>query len=450
VHTIYALFYIVGYSEEALQIFKDFLDCKDEDIYDPLFLAQMVLSPLNTIVDEVLIPLARQEEVFIAGPKERNKLYKLNMLFRFEILKGMLDILRKYGTEPAFVKQPLITKLLKNPTYGVPALQSSQKNKPLVITGATAAFFLTLPEFFAEWVLYKNSAKTSVPKEYEDYDFPGAQCNWPTFSNPNKRKTSEGSTAGAGCMLSNPKSPNYDFLPNEVLKLRKIFRDVLLGFTTWTTPSLQTKKTIPNIQDSIEQTDTNINDDNENEPTSPSKASSKKKSPQKRKLPITKDKPSAPTGDNKNLESDKHSQSEEPTSPSKASSKKKRGQRRKKPTKKDEPSKTTDENKNSESEEHSKLHTEPSEDEEESSDSDHSTGNPIQQLFNPPYNGERINLHIEELIRRMEEFEFEETDSDDEDNSKAPAGIKGILNCMMKYRDKYHIMAFPINSPSAP
>jgi hypothetical protein len=51
VHAIYALFFIVGYSQEGLQILKDFLGSIHNDIYDPVLLAQMDLSRLNSIVD---------------------------------------------------------------------------------------------------------------------------------------------------------------------------------------------------------------------------------------------------------------------------------------------------------------------------------------------------------------------------------------------------------------
>jgi hypothetical protein len=72
VHAIYALFFIVRYSQEGLQILKDFLDSSHNDIYDPVFLAQMVLRPLNSIVD-ILDAQAVSEQVYEKKTRQRNK-----------------------------------------------------------------------------------------------------------------------------------------------------------------------------------------------------------------------------------------------------------------------------------------------------------------------------------------------------------------------------------------
>jgi hypothetical protein len=101
VHAIYALFFIVGYSQEGLQILKDFLDSTHNNIYDPVFLAQMVLRPLNSIID-ILDGQAVIEDVYEKKPRQRNKQAKLTMLFYYEILGSMLQILRQYGTQPEF------------------------------------------------------------------------------------------------------------------------------------------------------------------------------------------------------------------------------------------------------------------------------------------------------------------------------------------------------------
>jgi hypothetical protein len=96
VHAIYALFYILGFSLEGLQVLKKFLNSNHEEIFDPLFLAQMVLSPLNTIVESLLLPLVAVENGH-DWTKVRGHKNKLTVLFRFDMLSRMLGILEEFG-----------------------------------------------------------------------------------------------------------------------------------------------------------------------------------------------------------------------------------------------------------------------------------------------------------------------------------------------------------------
>ena len=233
VHAIYALFFILGYSREGLQILKDFLDSKYDEIYDPLFLAQMVLSPLNTIVDETLLKDAKQNDIYTTQANERNKLHKLTMMCRFDTLCRMLHILQKFGTEPVMKKkQKLVNKLINHPVHGTPAIHAAEKNKSIFVTGFTAAFFLTLPEYYEAWRKYKEKDRDSQPLIYPA-NFSGEACFWPTFA-PKKRNAEEGSTK------SNAQSVTpYSFLPTAIFDLEKLFSSCLAGDTVWSTDSLQ-------------------------------------------------------------------------------------------------------------------------------------------------------------------------------------------------------------------
>ena len=231
VHAIYSLYFIIGYSREGLQVWKDFLNSDYKDIYDPIFLAQMVLiSPLNSIVDDVLIRLAEKEGIVLNPLNSgRNKMHKLNMLFRFDILHSLLDILQKFGREPTFENQKWVAKLIKDPLYGGSAL-TTQRNKAILITGFSDVFFLTLPELFVQWSTYKDADKSKQPQE-SPVNFEKQECLWPTFSKP------------PGCMDSNGKSPKpYSFLPVEIFNFEKLFKDCLEGKIVWITPTLENSK----------------------------------------------------------------------------------------------------------------------------------------------------------------------------------------------------------------
>jgi hypothetical protein len=135
---------------------KKFLNSPNDDIFHPLFLAQMVLSPLNSIVDDVLIPQIKKEENYEWTATFRNKKAKLHVLFRYDILCRMLAILQEHGTKPPFHKnQKSITKLIESPSFGNQATSSGYQ-RSMFVTGFTAAFFLTLPELFIQWVQQKD------------------------------------------------------------------------------------------------------------------------------------------------------------------------------------------------------------------------------------------------------------------------------------------------------
>jgi hypothetical protein len=223
VHAVCSLFFVPGCSAEGLEVLRKFLKAEDELMFNPAFLAQMVLSPLNSIVDDVLLPSATHENDHTV-PVERNKKAKLNTLFRFDILCQMLGVPMTFGTKPDFKNQKHVQKLIDHPLHGEPAA-SSGKNSSVCVTGFTAAFFLTLPEFFMQW---RNQKDSEDSHKHSIVRFTGEQCNWPTFSGKSCK----------GSLKSNPTSASpHRFLP-EALDLETVFRVCLAGTLEWKTTSL--------------------------------------------------------------------------------------------------------------------------------------------------------------------------------------------------------------------
>jgi hypothetical protein len=183
---------------------KDFLSSDHDDIYDPVFLAQMVLSPLNTIVD-FLIDFAVKNKIYRNSDQDRHVHAKLKVLFRYEILTFMLRTLAKYGKQPYITRkqQPFVSKLINNQTYGIRGV--THKNEAVSVTGFTAAFFLTLPELFVQWSKFKDSPKSEQPQD-SVINFEGLECFWPTFSTPTKKRKKDEEPADVGCMFSNEES----------------------------------------------------------------------------------------------------------------------------------------------------------------------------------------------------------------------------------------------------
>lgn len=72
VHVIYALIHNLGMSQEGVKELKKFVTAEDLKVFDPLFLAQYVMCPVNTIVNKSLVPwLKHQNEMEL--PKKHKK-----------------------------------------------------------------------------------------------------------------------------------------------------------------------------------------------------------------------------------------------------------------------------------------------------------------------------------------------------------------------------------------
>ena len=56
VHAIYELIYDLCMSKEGLQELKKYFSAKDPNVFVPLFIAQYLLVPVNTIVKKSLLP----------------------------------------------------------------------------------------------------------------------------------------------------------------------------------------------------------------------------------------------------------------------------------------------------------------------------------------------------------------------------------------------------------
>ena len=204
----------------------------------------MVLSPINSIIDDVLLKIAEQDYQKTGWTKDREKKGKLVVMFRFDLLSSMLRILQKFGSSPPFREQKFVTKLIKSKDFGKDAMIGGA-NSPLCVTGFTAAFFLTSPELFTQWMQQKDADGSKVPA-YQILDFVGKQCLWPTFAKRKSRQTNGSHTVkerGIGSMISNAQSQTpYSFLPFD---LEKLFNQCLDGTVLWKTVSLceETKRT---------------------------------------------------------------------------------------------------------------------------------------------------------------------------------------------------------------
>ena len=73
VHAIYGLFYLMCMSQEGLLHLKSFFSVEDLRVLDPIFIAQYLLVPVNTIVDNYLLPWMIKNMVLLALKKQLQK-----------------------------------------------------------------------------------------------------------------------------------------------------------------------------------------------------------------------------------------------------------------------------------------------------------------------------------------------------------------------------------------
>ena len=74
IHVVYALFYILCTNKNGYLEFKKYLLVKDKNVFDPHFIAQYLLAPVNTIVKTWLLPWMMEPwEDLKSDPKTKNQ-----------------------------------------------------------------------------------------------------------------------------------------------------------------------------------------------------------------------------------------------------------------------------------------------------------------------------------------------------------------------------------------
>ena len=106
VHAIYDLVYTMCMSEEGVFIFGKFCGAQHTDVQEPLFIAQYMLTPVNTIVKNSLLKWMMKQEgpkttnpnmVFKINNKCRGKSLKAEIFLKYNLLAEVMEVAKKYG-----------------------------------------------------------------------------------------------------------------------------------------------------------------------------------------------------------------------------------------------------------------------------------------------------------------------------------------------------------------
>src|SRR5687768_16676293 len=104
VHAIYELIYDLCMSKEGLQELKKYFSAKDPNVFEPLFIAQYLLVPVNTIIKKALLPWMIRRygpptdnpDAVIVDNRYRAKKLKAELYMKYSLLVDLMNIVKMY------------------------------------------------------------------------------------------------------------------------------------------------------------------------------------------------------------------------------------------------------------------------------------------------------------------------------------------------------------------
>ena len=143
-------------SKEGLSFFRDYFSVQDSSVFEPLFLAQYLMIPVNTIIKYSLLPWMTSI-IGTVGDKAKAQKIKAEIFLRYELLKDLMSIVKTHGrnTEYNFMNNPKLKKFIEGES-GDKELGDKSKNI-LVFDSFITIWLITLPEKFVEWYKHHNT-----------------------------------------------------------------------------------------------------------------------------------------------------------------------------------------------------------------------------------------------------------------------------------------------------
>src|SRR5687767_13408979 len=98
-------------SEEGYDHFNSFFSAEDSRIYEPLFIAQYLFAPVNTIVMQFLLPWMMKKYESASSKyslqtwvedRLRGRKIKAAYFLRYNLLVDLMGIVKKHGRNPHY------------------------------------------------------------------------------------------------------------------------------------------------------------------------------------------------------------------------------------------------------------------------------------------------------------------------------------------------------------
>jgi hypothetical protein len=238
VHAIYALVYLLCTSKEGVLQLKNYLSAKDERVFHPLFIAQYLLIPVNTIVknslqDWMMEPYYTEEvqntnKKNAAYRKYATRSFKAGLYLKHTLLVSLMTIVRKHGRIPKyFFDKDERLKTIKLGYGGLETAGDDPNKQEIAFNSFLTVWLLTLPEKFEQWYTYQH--RTTTSEEVQQTTIFNLS-DTPSF--PGYKDTD--------CTALQPSAltKNFNFLP-KTWDLMDAFEHFREQKTFWTTPSIE-------------------------------------------------------------------------------------------------------------------------------------------------------------------------------------------------------------------
>ncbi|HEX5978949.1 MAG TPA: hypothetical protein VFY68_16825, partial [Nitrososphaeraceae archaeon] len=148
-------------SVEGLSVLKRYFSAKDQEVFEPLFIAQYLFVPVNTIVKNSLLPWMMEKlgysSIKYLKDKDQAKKNKAEVFLKYNVMVELMNIVKVYGRNDGYNFET-DNKLLciRNGNYSDQRNFDRTKNT-LAINSFMTIWLLTLPEKFQEWFEKRNS-----------------------------------------------------------------------------------------------------------------------------------------------------------------------------------------------------------------------------------------------------------------------------------------------------
>ena len=220
-------------SMEGLQVLRNYFTSQDSSVFEPLFIAQYLLVPVNTIVKYSFLPWMKKGiegstnklHNKATSEKLRTNFAKSENFLQYELLKNLMNIVSIHGRDKSYkFEADEKLKKIKEGSYGDQLAGDKTKNI-IAFDSFMTIWLLTLPEKFQDWWQF-HKTENNIPRQsyillyHEVPAFPSIA--------PNTQS----------CLQKNPSKNSYDILPNS-WDLRKCYIYFFDQKELWTTKSIE-------------------------------------------------------------------------------------------------------------------------------------------------------------------------------------------------------------------
>ena len=227
VHAIYALIYLLCTNKDGIILFRQYLSCQDQQVFEPYFIAQYLLVPVNTIVKSSLLPWMMKAYLKHKELKFRARNIKAEVFLKYTVLTDLMSIVQKYGRKAnyLFEADERLATIMKG-HYG-PKAKATKNQVTCALDSFLTIFLITLPEKFKQWYDFHNFGNQQGYKKTTHMDL-SETPTFPIFKNDSEY------TRLSPC----PSSRKYVYLP-ESWDLHECFDYFFFQIDRWTTPSIE-------------------------------------------------------------------------------------------------------------------------------------------------------------------------------------------------------------------